>query len=366
MNLPLSPLRHTVKEILACALHDLFPGVILLGGGVDQVLFYYDFISGSQLPHPKELQVIEDRMRQLIFEDLPIKQLEMMRENAATFLNHLGLTERAQTALDESRNIVSLIEIGPFRDPCPPPYLEKTGECKHFHLFGIETLGGGVCRIKGTAFHTKSELKIYLKRHRVAEKSDAEHVGPKRGYFLPFDGEWIYLEKGEELIHRFSEFWRKRHLEEGYTLLKPLEGSPLKQFHLSFLSRSSHKKIASMGPDGDLATACYKENQELFDLIISSLQFFEEAFKIFAFDTQVLCYEQEGGPMAALLEKSNFCFERKKPSAEGAKLVFQTSDGYGRDTPLSIIQLGEGVFHRTCFIAWKPWIAQCIQRGDKD
>ncbi len=337
-------LRHVAKEILAIAILDLFPGTQLIDGDVDEIGFSYSF-SFSQgiltVFSDRELEHIEDRMIQIIQEKRPIKQLEMMRENAADFLDHLGQRERAQVALDQTSNIISLIEIGAFRDICPGPFPEHTGEVKAFKLQRFETDDGSV-KISGTAFFEKHELKKFLKQYKEAAKRDPLVIGPKEGYFLPYEGEWVYLEKGVRLLQVLKNFWEKEHID--FEQISFSDSLDPKEVHVALEEK---KKIASLSMfKGDFVTIKCAGEQELEQARISSLQFMEKAFKIFPFDQRIRVVEQKG-------------------PIEG--IVFRVSDGYGREKTLSYIEVERkrNVLHRSLFYSPQVWIAQMVEIGVK-
>ena len=85
MSITLENLRHAAKEILALAVLELFPGTLLVGGSVDEIGFSYDFVFSEKiipLFGERELMHLEDQMRRVMVENRPIKELDMMRENA--------------------------------------------------------------------------------------------------------------------------------------------------------------------------------------------------------------------------------------------------------------------------------------------
>lgn len=334
-------LRHAAKEILAAAVLELFPGTLLVEAGVDEIGFYYTFRFPKEiltLFSENELRHIEDRMIQIVHEKRPIRELAMMRENAAAFLEHLGQPERAEASLGQSTNIISLIEIGEFRDLCPGPFAENTGEVKVFKLQGFEAAGEEV-KIYGTAFFDRQELKAFLKQYKEAVKRDPMVIGPKEGYFLPFEGEWIYLEKGMCLLEKLKKFWEMEHSEfEQISFPDALDPQVV---HSAFPEK---KQIASLSLfKGDFVTIRCAGPQELEEARISSLQFMEKAFKIFPFDRRV----------------------RVAPQNNPEAVAFRVADGYGRERTLSYIGVERkgNVLHRSLFYSPQVWVALLVEMG---
>src|SRR5256885_2142266 len=121
------PVANSAAQILACAVLQLFPTVLLSSGGRNSIGFYYDFIFPQPF-HPDLLADIELRVRALIKEDIPIKVLTMMRENAYDFLNHHNQPLLADQALEATSNIISLAEICDYRGLAPDLQVDSTLE----------------------------------------------------------------------------------------------------------------------------------------------------------------------------------------------------------------------------------------------
>ena len=92
----LATLRHTASHVMAHAVTRLFPGVRLAIGPAIDNGFYYDFApaaaeASSPSPGPSEaaqsgwlsaddLPRIEDEMRRIAAEDIPLVRLELSRD----------------------------------------------------------------------------------------------------------------------------------------------------------------------------------------------------------------------------------------------------------------------------------------------
>ena len=73
--------RHTTSHILAQAVKRLYPEVKLAIGPSVENGFYYDFDSETMFT-PEMLSDIEDEMRNIIKEDIPLEKVEVSREEA--------------------------------------------------------------------------------------------------------------------------------------------------------------------------------------------------------------------------------------------------------------------------------------------
>ncbi len=367
MNLSLKQLRHLAKEILGLATLELFPGTLLIGGGVDEVGFFYDFLFPEKiiaLFSKQELENLDEHMHTLVYENRPLKILDMMRENAALFLEHLGQPHRAEQAAHSPENIVSLVQIGEFHDLCPPLSGDSINVLKAFKLLKFQILQKGIVRIEGSAFEEKEDLKEFLKKYKKASRTDPMILGPQLGYFNVVDSEkWIWLPKGEAFLWRLTNIWRELFLKANFSLITlPIESSP-KEMHKNIIEEKHLKKVASLQLDkGDLATI-YAPHKELFDTLISSLQFFQEAFKIFAFEIVVYYQAEKSSLLVQALEHLGIDFEEETRFKDGECVTFNSFDGYGRRIVLSSIEVEEkkGWVHHSLFYSLKHWMSLCIE-----
>ncbi|MCH9626985.1 MAG: hypothetical protein S4CHLAM2_06180 [Chlamydiales bacterium] len=364
----LDSLRHTAKEVLAASVCAVFPKVQLVGGGIDEIGFYYDFLFPKEILtvfSERELRHIEDQMILMIHQDHPIKVLEMMRENGARYLEHLGQPLRKEAALEAETNIVSLIEMGLFRDLCPHVAITQTSEIKAFKLQGFKLFEGRV-RISGTVFPDKQQLKTFLKRYKEAAKRDPFILGSKENYFLLLNEEWVFLPKGERLLERLKKYWLAEHVDiERITFS---DASDRQEVHETVMALQKRAQIASYSLlEGDLVSFNYRDDQELSNVLISSLHFFQKAIKIFPFESRVYCLEPESGRLSKILHNEGVDHERERSKEESSHLILRVEDGYGRKRTLSYIKVerNKKVLHRSLFYSPNEWVAHMIEMGVK-
>ena len=214
--------RRSASRLLACAVQDLFPNVKLIEGDQTDIGFYYDFIFERSID-ASVLPLIEERMRALIHENLPVKTLEMMRENAVEFFRHRGQEAPAELLSVAQENIIQVLQIKDFYDLCSGSHITKTGEVKAFKLY---QLGSGVAvlpksgeqkvvRIKGTAFESASALKQFLKTMDQAQQRDHRRLGKELDLFETSDllgaGFWLWHPKGAIIRELLLDWWRVEH-----------------------------------------------------------------------------------------------------------------------------------------------------------
>lgn len=213
----LQALRRTTAEILANALSELFPQTTLIDCIVTDIGFHYDVILKNPIDL-SSLPLIEERMRFLAKQNLPIKLIDMMRQNAAQYLAHHGQKAIAEKAQNLPDNIIQILQMGDFVDICTGPCLNDTSKVRCFKLQGIQQVTPEITRIYGTAFNDNYELKQFLKRYAGAKAKDHSIVGEEMGLFnhLPNSDSWIWLKSGNELRRILIEKWRKVHEDQGF------------------------------------------------------------------------------------------------------------------------------------------------------
>jgi threonyl-tRNA synthetase len=230
MSLSLQTLRQSAAEILAYAVSDLFPNITLVSGESTDFGFYYDFIA-TQPIEEQVIPLIEEKIRSVVKEDLPIHSLEMMRENAATLFQHQGQPLKALLIMQASENIVTIFRLKDFYDYCPQPYAKQTQEIAAFKIMQIGPAsryiqGKGeihVMRIQGTAFHDTSSLKKFLKSTETAKKREHRLIGKEMDLFSMQEdvaqGCWFWHPKGTVIREVLLDRWRKEHRQLHFQLV---------------------------------------------------------------------------------------------------------------------------------------------------
>ena len=107
----LEVIRHSTAHLLAMAVQELFPGVQVTIGPVIEDGFYYDFATGHSFT-PEDLARIEQRMQELVEEDVPVERLVVSRDKAVEIFRNMGENYKVQIIeeLPEGEDL-SLIHI---------------------------------------------------------------------------------------------------------------------------------------------------------------------------------------------------------------------------------------------------------------
>ena len=221
---------HTASHILAQAVKRLYPDVKLTIGPAIDNGFYYDFDSEITFT-PEILEKLEEEMKKIVKEDLEIKRFTLSREEAIKLMKERKEDYKVELIeeLPEDEEI-SFYEQGEFVDLCAGPHLLSTGKVKAIKL---QTVSGAywrgdeknkmLQRIYGIAFPKKSELDEYLEMLEEAKKRDHRKLGKELDLFMLAEegpGFPFFLPKGMILRNVLEDFWRKKHMENGYQEIK--------------------------------------------------------------------------------------------------------------------------------------------------
>jgi len=223
-------LRHSASHVMAMAVKELFPGVRVTIGPAIENGFYYDF--DYQRPFKEDdLPLIEEKMVEIINQDLPFRREEMGSDKAAGFFRSQGEDYKVEIIEDLGEKIVSLYSHGSFTDLCRGPHLPSTGMIKAFKL--VKTAGAYwrgdekramLSRIYGVAFIDRKDLKEYLQRIEEAKKRDHIKLGKQLDLFSTYEeigaGMIVWHPKGGILRHIIEEFEIQEHLKRGYEIVK--------------------------------------------------------------------------------------------------------------------------------------------------
>ncbi len=186
----LEVIRHSCAHLMAQAVQRLFPDVQVTIGPIIEDGFFYDF--AYQRPFtPEDLQKIEDKMQEIVAEDLPVYRSEMSRDDAIAMFEKMG--EKYKVEIIKSipgDEALSFYRQGEFIDLCRGPHVPSTGKFKAFKLTSVagaywrgDSSKEMLQRIYGTAWGDKKALAQYLQRLEEAEKRDHRKIGKRLSLF---------------------------------------------------------------------------------------------------------------------------------------------------------------------------------------
>lgn len=222
--------RHSTAHLMAQAIKRLYDDVKLGIGPVIQDGFYYDI----DLPHsltPEDLEKIEQEMKKIIEEDLPIRRHVVSREEAIRIYEEIGdhLKLELIRELPEDEEI-TIYEQGEFFDLCRGPHLPSTGKIKAIKLLSVagaywrgNSENQMLQRIYGTAFPKQAQLDEYLRFLEEAKKRDHRKLGRELELFTFSEeapGMPFFLPNGMILRNLLEQLWREEHEKAGYLEIK--------------------------------------------------------------------------------------------------------------------------------------------------
>lgn len=225
----LEVLRHSTSHLMAQAVQELFPEVKVTIGPAIEDGFYYDFdYKGSFTP--QDLERIEQRMRELVGMDIPVRRRVMERGQAMELFRKRGEPYKVELLAEIGDQEVALYEQGEFVDLCRGPHVPSTGRIRAFKLTKVagaywrgDERNPMLQRIYGTAFPTQEALEEYLRWLEEAERRDHRRLGRQLDLFSFSDeagaGLVIYHPKGAVLRWVLEELEKREHLRRGYQMV---------------------------------------------------------------------------------------------------------------------------------------------------
>ena len=259
-------LRHTTSHLMAQAVKELYPEVRITIGPAIAEGFYYDF-DYSRPFTPEDLAKIEEKMRALAKEDIPIVRMEMSKGDAIRLFDKMGENYKVEIIRELPEEAVSLYQQGNFTDLCRGPHLPSTAGVRSFKL--LSTAGAYwrgdeknkmLQRIYGTAFPTEAGLDTYLNKLEEIKKRDHRKLGKELDLFSIQDeigaGLILWHPKGALIRKTIEDFWREEHLRHDYDLLYTPHVAKLDLWktsgHTEFYQANMYSPIEIEGQDFQL------------------------------------------------------------------------------------------------------------------
>lgn len=251
----LEEIRHSLSHILAHAVLEMHPGAKFgIGPSIDNG-FYYDMEVELK---DEDLEKIEKKMKDLLKKDIVFERKEVSKKEAKELFKDQPYKLELIDELEE--NTVSVYQSGDFVDLCKGPHVKSTKEIDP-KAFKLQKLAGAywrgdeknkmLTRIYGLAFESENKLNEYLKMMEEAEKRDHRKLGKELDLFHTNEevgiGLILWHPKGAMLWRLIEDFWFKKHLENGYELVRsPHIGSRKlweKSGHWGFYSQSMYPPL---------------------------------------------------------------------------------------------------------------------------
>ena len=232
-------LRHSTAHVLAQAVVQLFPGSKFTIGPAIEDGFYYDFdLPGGKTFSEEDLDLISNKMREIIKADQPFVRSEVSVTDALQlFADQPYKCEIIERVTSGGADGADADEVGSgesisvyrntdtFVDLCRGPHVPSTGRLGHFALQKVagaywrgSEKGPMLQRIYGTAWESKAALEEHLTRLAEAEKRDHRRLATELD-LLSFPSELggglaVWHPKGAIVRKLMEDYSRARHDRE--------------------------------------------------------------------------------------------------------------------------------------------------------
>lgn len=227
-GLALEIYRHSTSHLMAAAVNSLFPGTRLGIGPAISDGFYYDFECPETFTE-ETLKKIEDKMKELVAQDLQFQPSVIAKEEAVSQFNRRGESLKVELIEEKAGDTLSIYSLGELIDFCLGPHLCSTGQI-HPESFRVLSVAGSywrgdehrqqLQRIYGTAFLTPEALAEYLKQLEEAKKRDHRKLGRELDLFSMSEeagaGLAFWHPKGTRIRVKVEEFLRNELYRRGY------------------------------------------------------------------------------------------------------------------------------------------------------
>ncbi|MYU92574.1 threonine--tRNA ligase [Ligilactobacillus salivarius] len=196
-------LWRTAAQVLANALHELYPNMKFGLGDVTEHGFYFDTDNSEGQVAETDFEKISQKMSEIIKANLPIERVEFSEEEALNLVSGDEYQEElVRDVANKNNGRVVAYKQGDFIDITDGVVLSSTGEVKIFKLLSVAgaywkgaSSNPMLQRIYGTAFYKQKDLDTELQRQKEARERDHRVIGneldlffvdPKVGAGLPY------------------------------------------------------------------------------------------------------------------------------------------------------------------------------------
>ena len=219
---------HTTSHIMAQAIKRMNPNIKLaIGPAIDEG-FYYDFDVEKHFSD-EDKEKIEEEMKKIIKEDLPIERFTLPRDEAIKLMKEKNEDYKVELIEDlPEGEEISFYKQGEFVDLCAGPHLMSTGKIKSVKILnssGAYWRGNEknkmLQRIYAISFPKKSQVDEYLAILEDRQARDHRKIGKDLKLFMthPLVGSGLpmYLPNGATIRRILERYIQDKELELGYS-----------------------------------------------------------------------------------------------------------------------------------------------------
>ena len=222
-----STMWHSSAHLMAEALEFYYPGIKLAIGPPVTNGFYYDVDLLDHGISEKDLEKIEEKMKELARQKNPFIRQEISKAEAIAYFQEKQDPYKLELLSELQDGTITFYTQGNFTDLCRGPHIPDTGFIKAVKLTAIagaywrgDEKNKQLTRIYGITFPKQAELTEYLEKVEEAKRRDHRKLGKelelftfsqKVGQGLP-----LWLPKGAALRERLENFLKKAQRKAGY------------------------------------------------------------------------------------------------------------------------------------------------------
>ena len=222
-----STMWHSSAHLMAEALEFVFPGVKLAIGPPITNGFYYDIDLGEHTITEKDLEIVEEKMKELAKAKNPFVRKDISKKEAIAYFTEKKDPYKLELLEALEDGTITFYTQGNFTDLCRGPHIPDTGFIKSIKLLSIagaywrgDEKNKQLTRIYGITFPKQSELVAYLEKLEEAKRRDHRKLGKELDLFTfsakVGQGLPLWLPKGAALRERLENFLKKAQRKAGY------------------------------------------------------------------------------------------------------------------------------------------------------
>lgn len=222
-----STMWHSSAHLMAEALECYFPGIKLAIGPPVSNGFYYDVDLMEHTISEKDLEKIEQKMKELAKAKNAFIRTEISKTDAIAYFTEKEDPYKLELLEGLEDGTITFYTQGNFTDLCRGPHLPDTGFIKAVKLTAIagaywkgDEKNKQLTRIYGITFPKQAELTEYLEKVEEAKRRDHRKLGKELELFTfsqrVGQGLPMWLPKGAALRERLENFLKKAQRKGGY------------------------------------------------------------------------------------------------------------------------------------------------------
>jgi len=222
-----STMWHSSAHLMAEAIEFYYPGVKLAIGPPVKNGFYYDVDFMDYTITEKDLEKIEQKMKELAKQKNEFIRKEVPKAEAIAYFKEKEDPYKLELLEDLEDGNITFYTQGGFTDLCRGPHIPHTGVIKAIKLTSIagaywrgDEKNKQLTRIYGITFPKAAELTQYLENLELAKARDHRKLGKELDLFTfsqtVGQGLPLWLPKGAALRERLENFLKKAQKAGGY------------------------------------------------------------------------------------------------------------------------------------------------------